>query len=207
MTKVKICGITNLDDALAACEAGADALSFVFAPEAKVRHRYIDPDAAFKIIEQLPPLVLTVAVVVNEPLEKLKEYLHFVDRVQLHGEEDIKLCRALGKAVIKAFHAGPGFDLEHMLAYPASAYLLDAALPGQRGGTGMVCDWDAARQAVAAGRPIILAGGLTPENVAEAVRIVQPYAVDVSGGVESVPGKKDHERIRTFIHNAKTSLA
>ncbi|HPO15246.1 MAG TPA: phosphoribosylanthranilate isomerase [Candidatus Hydrogenedentes bacterium] len=205
--KVKICGITNLDDALAACEAGADALGFVFAEEAKARGRYIDPDEAYHIVRALPPFVTTVAVVVNEPLDRLHRYLAFMDRVQLHGEELPEMCVQLGERVIKAFRAGPDFSVGRMLTYPAAAYLLDASVAGARGGTGALCDWASARAAVATGKKIILAGGLTPENVAEAVRTVQPYAVDVSGGVESAPGKKDHERIRKFIHHAKTSLA
>ncbi len=207
MTKVKICGITCLEDALAACDAGADALGFVFAPEARKRNRYIEPDAAREIICQLPPFVTAVAVVVNEPIDRLLHYLGFVDRVQLHGEEDAALGAELPGRVIKAFHAGPAFTVEHMLRFPAGAYLLDASVPGERGGTGTTCDWGLAREAVATGKPVILAGGLTPENVGEAVRAVRPYAVDVSGGVEAAPGKKDHERIRAFIHHAKTSLA
>jgi phosphoribosylanthranilate isomerase len=201
--RVKICGITNLDDALAACEAGADALGFNFAPEARKRNRYIDPDAARRIIEQLPPFVMSVAVCVNEPPARLREYLAFVDRVQLHGEEPPEDCAALEGRCIKVFRAGAGFDPESMLAYPATAYLLDASVAGARGGTGQTCDWDAARRAVALDRPIILAGGLTPENVAEAIRRVNPYGVDTAGGVESSPGKKDHVRIREFVRNAK----
>jgi phosphoribosylanthranilate isomerase len=203
--RVKICGITNLEDALAACEAGADALGFVFAPEAKARNRYIDPSQARKIIEKLPPLVATVAVCVNEPPERLLGYADFFDRLQLCGEEraeDVAILRR--ERLIKVFHAGPDFDLASAIAFPASACLLDA--PGAHGGTGAACDWTAARKAVDAGLRVILAGGLTPENVAEAVRAVRPYAVDTSGGVESAPGKKDHDRIRRFIENAKNAL-
>ncbi|NIA15401.1 MAG: phosphoribosylanthranilate isomerase [Nitrospiraceae bacterium] len=205
--KVKICGITNLEDALAACEAGADALGFVFAEEAKARNRYVDPEEACAIIQQLPPFVLSVAVCVNEPIERLAEYLGFVDRVQLCGEESVEDCRALGPRAIKAFGVPAGFDSRAMLAYPASAYLLDASVRGAHGGTGVTCDWQRARDAVALGRPIILAGGLTPDNVAEAVRTVRPYGVDTSGGVERAPGKKDHERIRRFIENAQTPIS
>ena len=204
--KVKVCGITNLEDAMAACEAGADALGFVFAPEAKARSRYIAPDDARRIIEQLPPFVVTVAVCVNERPERLLEYLEFVDRVQLHGEESVEDCSAVAHRAIKAFRVSPGFEAAAMSVYPARAYLLDAFVPGARGGTGKTCDWDLARQAVALGKPLILAGGLTPENVAEAVRRVRPYAVDTSGGVERAPGKKDHERIRRFIQNVRSSV-
>ena len=203
MTKVKICGITNLEDALAACDAGADALGFVFAPEAKARNRYVSPKDAQQICHALPPFVAKVAVCVNEPVDQIMQYLHFVDFVQLCGEESPVDCRFLAKRAIKVFHAGPDFKPEDMLAYPAKAYLLDTAMNGTHGGSGIPCDWELARQAVALGRPIILAGGLTPENVAAAVARVRPYAVDASGGVESAPGKKDHERVRLFIQNAK----
>ena len=203
--RVKICGITNLEDALAACDAGADALGFVFAPEAKARNRYVEPAEVRAIIGKLPPFVITVAVCVNEPPEKLLEYAQFCDRLQLCGEEQPKDVAALPRErIIKAFRAGPDFDLAAALAYPASACLLDA--PGAHGGAGTACDWTAARNAVDAGLRVILAGGLTPENVAEAVRAVRPYAVDTSGGVECAPGKKDHDRIRRFIANAKNAL-
>jgi len=207
VTKVKICGITTRDDALGACDAGADAIGFVFAREGKKNNRYIDPEDALGIIEALPPFLTTVAVVVNDPIERLREYLTFVDRIQLHGDEDPELCRELGGRAIKSFRAGPGFQIEQMRDYPACAYLLDACVPGARGGTGKTCDWTAAQAAVQSGFRIILAGGLTPGNVTEAVRRVRPYAVDASGGVECAPGKKDHERIREFIQRAKVSLA
>lgn len=204
--KVKICGITNLEDALAACEAGADALGFNFAEEAKRKNRYIDPEEALKICEKLPPFVCKTAVCVNESVERLREYLGFMDRVQLHGEEPIEVCEAVGTQAIKAFRATPDFDPESMLAYPVAAYLLDAYVPGARGGTGKVADWELARRTVAVAGPLILAGGLNPENVAEAVQAVRPYGVDTAGGVEREPGKKDHERVRDFIRNAKAPL-
>jgi len=207
VTKVKICGITNVEDALAACEAGADALGFVFAPEAKRRNRHIEPEDARAIVEQLPPFVTTVAVCVNEPVERLAQVLSFVDCIQFHGDEDPAAVGSMPWLAIKAFRTGPEFSIEEMLRYPCRAYLLDAYSGEGRGGTGQVCDWEIAKEAVATGKRIILAGGLTPENVAEAVRAVRPYAVDVSGGVEAAPGKKDHERIRQFIRNVKTALA
>jgi phosphoribosylanthranilate isomerase len=203
VTKVKICGITNLDDAMAACEAGADAIGFVFAREAMARNRYIAPDEAQKICHALPPFVQKVAVCVNEPVDDMMRYLHFVNYVQLCGDETAIDCQFVSRRSIKVFHVGADFDPKAMLQYPTTAYLLDASVGNQRGGTGENCDWNAARCAVELGRPIILAGGLTPENVADAVAKVRPYAVDVSGGVESAPGKKDHERIRSFIRNVK----
>jgi len=206
MTKVKICGITNLEDALAACDAGADALGFVLAPEAKKRNRFIEFEAAAAIIEHVPPFVSTVAVCVNEPLDRIAHYLTVFDYIQFHGEErpeDIPLPHI----AIKAFRTGPDFRIEAMEPYRTRAWLLDAYAPQARGGTGATCDWTLAQQAVATGSPIILAGGLNPDNVAEAVRTVHPWAVDTSGGVEGAPGKKDHDRIRSFIHHAKTPLA
>jgi phosphoribosylanthranilate isomerase len=209
--KVKICGITNLDDALAACDAGADALGFVFAPEAKARNRYVDPEQARRICDQLPPFVSTVAVCVNEPLDRLVEYLEFLDWVQLCGEETIKEYAAVAPRAIKVIHIPPSPIPKPQTPNPKPQFptlLLDASMCGAHGGTGKTCDWDAARGIVAdAGRPVILAGGLTPENVAEAVRRVQPYGVDTSGGVEHAPGKKDHDKIRAFIRNARLPVS
>lgn len=199
-TRIKICGITNLDDALAACDAGADALGFVFAPEARRRNRYIAPADTADIIARLPVFVTTVAVVVNEPPEALRGYLDVVDLLQLHGEESPELCRALGRRAFKAVRAASEADLPALADWPCGTILLDAMVPGDRGGTGTVCDWNLAAKAVAeCGRRIVLAGGLDPENVGEAVRLVRPWAVDVSSGVECAPGKKSHERIRRFI--------
>lgn len=204
--RIKICGITNYDDAMAACEAGADALGFVFAPEARARNRYIDPDAARRIIERLPPLVGSVAVCVDDSPARWAEYLSFTDRVQLCGAESPEDCARFPGRLIKVFHVSPAFRPEDTLAYPGTACLLDACVPGAHGGTGTACDWDAARRVSTLGPPIILAGGLSPENIAEAIRTVRPYAVDTSGGVERAPGKKDHERIREFIRQARLSL-
>lgn len=199
MTRVKICGITSAADAVAACDAGADAIGFNFAEEAKGRGRYIAPGDAAEIAAILPPFVMTVAICVNAPEPVLRDYLKIVDLVQLHGEEPPELCAAVGARAIKAFRMRPGFSPGEMQAYAARAWLLDAYVPGARGGTGQACDWDAAAHAVALGRPLILAGGLTPENVGEAVTRVRPYAVDVSGGVESAPGRKDHGRMCAFV--------
>jgi phosphoribosylanthranilate isomerase len=206
MTRVKICGITNLEDALASSDAGADALGFNFSEEAKRKGRYIEPGEAEKICKGIPPFLTKVAVAVNPRPEQVMEWLPFVDCVQLHGEESVEFCERLSAKLIKAFHAGPDFDPENMLKYPVSAFLLDASVKGQRGGTGQTCDWDAASAAVALGRPVILAGGLTPENVADSVRAVQPYAVDTASGVESEPGKKDHGKLRDFVERAKSAV-
>lgn len=204
--KVKICGITTPEDALAACEAGADALGFNFAPEAKARGRYVEPATARSIAALLPPFVTVTAVCVNPTVDQVRDWLSFCHCVQLHGEETAEFSAAFGRRAIKAFRAAPGFQVESMLAYDVGAYLLDAYAPDARGGTGKTFDWDLARKAVVLGKPLILAGGLTPDNVAEAVRTVRPFAVDTAGGVEYAPGKKDHDRIRRFIENAKRAL-
>jgi phosphoribosylanthranilate isomerase len=202
--KVKICGITNLADALAACEAGADALGFNFSEEAKKRRRYIDPDAARLIISQLPPFVMSVAVSVNADPARYTDWLQFVDLLQLHGDESPQVVAPVAHKTIKVFRAAPDFDTAAMLSYPCRAHLLDAYVSGDPGGTGTTCDWNTAQKAAESSTPLILAGGLTPDNVAQAINTVRPYAVDTAGGVESEPGKKDHERIRDFIRNAKT---
>ncbi len=207
MVKVKICGITNDEDALVACEAGADILGFVLAPEARKRNRYIAPEAAAAIIERLPSFVVTVGVVVNETLETLREYAIIFDRIQLHGDESAEFCRAVGGRAYKAFQTGPTLTHDTIAAWPGDVCLLDAWALDRRGGTGRRCDWQFAAQA-ARTKKIILAGGLSPDNVEEAVLRVRPYGVDASGGLECAPGKKDHDRIRKFINNAKrASLA
>jgi phosphoribosylanthranilate isomerase len=207
--KVKICGITNLEDALAAVDAGADALGFNFAEEAKAKNRYISPNEAWRIAESLPPFITTVAVTVNADAKVvMREYLAFMDRVQLHGEEPPEYAKAFASRAIKALRMGPDFSPDEINRYNVRSILLDAYDPAARGGTGKTADWELARTVVMKSRvPVLLAGGLTPENVAEAVRIVRPYGVDVSGGVEKEPGKKDHGKIRRFIHEAKLPIS
>jgi phosphoribosylanthranilate isomerase len=208
MTKIKICGITNRDDALAVCDAGADAIGFVLAPEAAKRSRYVDPDTVREIVAQLPAYIVTVAVVVNEPLERIREYLGFLDRVQLHGDESPEFCAAAGPRAYKAIRPTSIAGAAEFIRWPGATLLLDAHVTGEHGGTGQYADWNAALRAVQTGKRIVLAGGLTPENVGEAIQRVRPWAVDVSGGVEESPGKKSHERIRSFVYNVrKASLA
>lgn len=206
MVKVKICGITNKEDALLSCEAGADAIGIVLAPEAKSRHRYVPFEEAVEILEVVPPFVSTVAVIVNEPMENWVKYLSYFDYVQMCGEEkpeDIPL----GQSIIKAFHVDENFSLEQMLAYKVRGYLLDAKVAGAHGGTGKTCNWEKAKEAVETGKPVILAGGLNIDNVADAVRLVRPYGVDVSTGVEMYPGKKDKDLVKEFIYRAKNALS
>jgi phosphoribosylanthranilate isomerase len=204
MIKVKICGITRLEDALAAADAGADALGFVFHPKSP---RHVFPEQAASIIRHLPPFVQTVGLFVNESLETVNRTagLCGLDVVQLHGEESPEFCDAVTRRVIKAFRVKDITCLEPMNAYGAAAFLLDAWSPSAHGGTGRTFNWEVAACAARVSR-IILAGGLTPDNVAEAIRQVGPYGVDVSSGVEASPGKKDSRKIADFICNAKSEL-
>jgi phosphoribosylanthranilate isomerase len=198
MVKVKICGITSLEDALAAVEAGADALGFVFYSASP---RNISPEQAADIIRNLPPFVQTVGLFVNEELAAVNEISDRcgLDVVQLHGSETPGYCESVSRRIIKAFRVRDIATLDALLQYKVSGCLLDAWSPTAPGGTGQTFNWDVAEEAVKRGQRIILAGGLTPDNVAEAVRQVKPYAVDVSSGVESSPGCKDAEKVRTFL--------
>lgn len=207
MVRVKICGITNLEDALAAVEAGADALGFNFYPRSP---RYIEPDRARAIVAQLPPFVTPVGVFVNEAdLEAMARIVTQVRLavVQLHGDEPPAFCQQAAHRwwVIKAVRVGPDFRPQQWAHYPAHALLLDTARAGAYGGTGERFDWAWARRAKAFIPRVILAGGLSPENVAAAVDDVRPYAVDVCTGVEARPGKKDPEKMRAFVAAAKAA--
>ncbi len=197
MIKVKICGITTLEDALAAADAGVDALGFNFY---KKSPRYIEPAKAAEIIGQLPPLLIPVGIFVNEREERIREIQHItcLQAIQLHGDESPEFCQRFGNRVIKAFQVKDKESLEAMAHYRVGAFLLDSYKDGLRGGTGTTFDWHLAVVAKTFGR-IILAGGLTEENVAEAVKLVQPYGVDVAGGVEKEKGIKDHAKMRRFI--------
>ena len=205
--RVKICGLTNLDDALAATEAGADALGFILYEKSP---RFLPMEKALGILAALPPFITAVAVTVNATaaftnLGWRKQLKHF-GAAQLHGSESPAHCRAVAKylPVIKALPADRASKMNPQ-DYPVSAFLLDTPSP-EHGGTGRSFDWNLAlefKKKIL--RPLILSGGLTPENVAEAIAKVQPYAVDVSSGVESAPGKKDHAKLRDFIQACKKS--
>ena len=200
MTFVKICGITNLPDALVAVSEGADALGFNFYRESS---RYVEPLEARRIIEQLPSSVLTVGVFVNEETpEQLKAVASEagVSAIQLHGDESPDYCSALRDSyVIKAFAVTEAFDIRTILEYSIDAVLLDASHHKLRGGTGKVIDWAVAKRVGKLDVKMFLAGGLTPENVREAIDTVNPYAVDACSGVERVPGMKDHRRLHEFF--------
>ncbi len=198
--KVKICGLTSPEDALFAAEAGADALGFVFY-EGSPRHVF--PETVREIVSALPPFITTVGVFVNAPPAEIREVLTLtgLDVVQLHGDEPPEES-SLFPRVIKAFRVRDVTVLEEIRRFRASAYLLDTYDPDVPGGTGKSFNWEIAREAARFG-PVILAGGLTPGNVAEAVRTARPYAVDVSSGVEAEKGKKDPGKVRLFIERAK----
>ncbi|MFA7404904.1 MAG: phosphoribosylanthranilate isomerase [Pelobacteraceae bacterium] len=203
MVRVKICGITNLEDALMAVEAGADALGFVFFQGSP---RYISPEQASAIIRHLPPFVQTVGLFVNEEAATVNLVADQcgLDIVQLHGDETPEYCSAIKRRIIKAFRVKDSASLDEMPNYPVAACLLDAWSPVARGGTGLTFNWETAAKA-AASHCIILAGGLNPENVAGAIAAVRPYAVDVSSGVESEPGKKSKTKLVEFVRAARKS--
>ena len=203
MVRIKICGITNLDDARLAAELGAHALGFIFYAKSP---RFVRPDAAREIIRNLPPLVMTVGVFVDEEAGVVKDIAETagLDWVQLHGQESPEYCRSLQRRVIKGFRIKDAQSLSLLPVYRRSvqAFLLDTYKAGTTGGTGETFDWTLARQAKELGT-IILAGGLTPGNVAQAIKAVQPAAVDVASGVEAAPGKKDLEKLRAFFEAVK----
>lgn len=196
MTLVKICGITNLVDARAAVEAGADLLGFNFY---RPSPRYIAPPDARKIIGQLPETVVKVGVFVNEGLHSVERIAAEagLSAVQLHGDESPEYCRELAETyVIKAFGAGDNLNLE---AYDVDAIMLDTKDDLLHGGTGRTFDWSIAQRTNKAVPKLFLAGGLSPENVAEAITTVHPYAVDACSSLEERLGKKNHERVHAFV--------
>jgi phosphoribosylanthranilate isomerase len=198
--RVKICGLTRLEDALAAARLGADALGFNFWPRSK---RYVPPEAAGAIVRSLPAGVATFGVFVDPTREEVLAALAAsgVGVVQLHGDEPPALCTSLPAPVVKAIRVESSASLASLASYEVRAFLLDAPSAGY-GGSGRTFDWSLAAE-VARELPVLLAGGLAPENVAEAVRTVRPLAVDVASGVESAPGVKDLGRLQAFIRAAK----
>lgn len=198
--KIKICGITNQEDAQLAVEAGADALGFVFYAQSP---RSIEPSVAKRIIAQLPPFVFPVGVFVNHDQETIRNVFDDcgLALAQLHGDESPAFCESLGRPVLRAIRLRDRGSLLALAEYKGRmgvrGFVVDAFSPEAYGGTGKTVDWSLAHE-VAKAAPILLAGGLTPTNVQEAVQQVQPYGVDVSSGVEDSPGKKNHEKIRAF---------
>ena len=201
MTLIKICGITNLTDALHAVDAGADALGFNFYGPSP---RYIEPSKAREIIDQLPENLLKVGVFVNEDsLISIAEDSG-VNALQLHGDETPEYCSRLKDwFVVKTLSVDEEFDAQRCLAYKVDAIMLDAKHPKLRGGTGQVIDWYMARTIQQMGVKVILAGGLSSENVEEAIKVVEPYAVDACSALENKPGKKDRQKVSAFIQTIR----
>ncbi|ADJ28846.1 phosphoribosylanthranilate isomerase [Nitrosococcus watsonii] len=197
-TRVKFCGITRREDALQAVRLGADAIGLVFYSESP---RAVSPQQAYQIVRELPPFVTVVGLFVNAAPGYLQQILERVpiDILQFHGEEPPEDCSHYGRAYIKAIRMAEGVDLPGLAqSYgSASALLLDTYQAGVPGGTGRAFDWGRVPKSLS--KAVILAGGLTPENIAQAVKQVRPYAVDVSGGVERVKGVKDAAKMAAFM--------
>jgi phosphoribosylanthranilate isomerase len=197
--RIKVCGITRLEDAQLAVELGASAIGFILWPESP---RFIDAARAKTIIEALPPFVTPVGVFVDQPRQQVNDIAMQIGlgAVQLHGNETPEYCGCIRHRVVRAIGLTPMTDLASLRAWPASiTLLLDAHDPEKHGGTGRTVNWALATR-VAAMRRTILSGGLRPDNVGAAVDAVRPYAIDVSSGVEARPGVKDPERMRAFFH-------
>lgn len=201
-TRVKICGITRVEDAMAAVEAGADALGFVFYPPSP---RDVSVAQAGRIVTQLPPFVTTVALFVNAERQDIAQVLQNarIDLIQFHGDESPAYCAGHGRPWVKALRMKDGVDLQRLEQeyHGASGLLLDAYKAGVPGGTGDSFDWERIPREMAS--RLILAGGLNPQNVAAAIHKVRPYAVDVSGGVEAAKGIKDQEKIKQFMRGVE----
>ena len=196
--RVKICGVTGLADALAAVDAGADALGFMFYPRSP---RAVMPAQVRAITRALPPFVARVGVFVDAMADDIHATVRAagLDTLQLHGAETPEFCAQFDLPVIKAFRVADEAVLGELPKYPVAAHLLDAWSPAAHGGTGATFNWAIARTAVAAGHRIVLAGGLTPDNAARAVAEGGPFGLDVSSGVESAPGRKDPAKLRAFL--------
>jgi phosphoribosylanthranilate isomerase len=198
-TRIKVCGITCQEDARAAVAAGADGLGFIFVEQSP---RLVEPETVRAITGELPPFVSRVGVFLDEEIEVIQEIIHYcrLSLVQLHGIESPEYCRKISCQVIKSFSVQAGSDKEELAAYTdvVGGFLLDTYHEDMAGGTGMVFDWKLVEQVKPPG-PVILAGGLTPENVGEAIRQVKPYAVDVNSGVEYQPGRKDTDKLDRFV--------
>jgi phosphoribosylanthranilate isomerase len=206
MMFIKICGITNVDDALAAVAAGADALGFNFY---KPSPRYVTQQNARQILDELPVSVFTVGVFVNE--ESPESVLHIaneagVTALQLHGDESPGYCRELAanRYVIKTLSVSNDFEVRMVQGYEVEAIMLDTKHSALRGGTGRVFDWSIAKEVSAIVPKLFLAGGLSPENIEEAIETVCPYAVDACSALEDEPGRKNHERMRAFVERARS---
>lgn len=200
--KIKICGITRYEDARVALNLGVDALGFIFYPKSP---RFIQPSDAYRIISKLPPFVSKVGVFVNESIDTVNTVVKRfgINTVQLHGEESPEYIQKIQAPVVKSFSVDPNFDLNNLNAYEVSAFLLDTWDQDKRGGTGRTFDWKVAVRATTLPKPIILAGGLGPSNIEEALRNVQPYAIDVNSGVEIMPGVKNPHKMKEVVNKVR----
>lgn len=196
-TRVKVCGITNIEDALAAAQAGADAIGLVFYAKSP---RAVTAEQAAKIVAALPPFVTTVALFVDARADEVQQILQQVpiDLLQFHGDESPEFCISFQRPYIKALRMQPGIDITQQANMHRSALgiLLDAWVPGVPGGTGQTFNWN---DIPSLAQPLVLAGGLTPDNVQQAITQVSPWAVDVSGGLEMSKGRKDHAKVQAFM--------
>ena len=201
MVKIKICGITELDDALHAVDCGADALGFVFYERSP---RAVTSKRAQAIIAELPPFVTVVGLFVNEDPVNIRLIADHcgLDVIQYHGDESPDTVRLAPRRSIRALRVRESETLDDIDHYPGCGLLLDAWVSGAFGGTGVLCNWEIAA-GIAKKRPVILAGGLTPDNVGAAIQTVRPYVVDVSSGVEEAPGRKDRKKVAAFIRAAQ----
>ena len=203
-TRIKICGITSVEDGVAAAEAGADMIGLMFYERSP---RHISFATAGEISRALSPFIVKVGVFVNPNEDTVMRAINDcgVTLLQFHGEETPGFCTQFGAMSMKAFRIKDAESLDALPNYPTDAWLLDAYSPDAHGGTGAKFNWELAIEAKNLGRPIFLAGGLTAENVGVAVEKVQPFGVDVSSGVESAPGKKNHAKVRAFIQAVRQS--
>ena len=201
MTRIKVCGITNSEDAFCAVRLGATALGFVFYEESS---RFVTPSEAREVIKHLPPFVTKVGVFVNAEADYLREARDIAgfDVYQFHGDETPEFCAAFGEDYIKAIRVKDTSSLDAVELYDTDAFLFDTYSPDAYGGTGENFSWDVLSGRKLGDKFVILSGGLTPENVRDAIRAVNPYAVDVSSGVESSPGIKDHLKLKRFMEAA-----
>ncbi len=203
--KIKICGITNPEDALDAVSLGVDAIGFIFAPSSK---RYVSPDMAQAISIFLPPFVSVVGVFVNQSIDEIEQTIVRcqLDVVQLHGDESPQFCQGITRRVIKAFRVAQPEDLACIEYYQGfvSSFLLDTKVQNMDGGTGRIFDWGLALKAKEYQTPLILAGGINAQNLNKAFQMVNPYAVDLSSSVEASPGKKDYHKMQEIIGIAKS---
>ncbi|MDI6785494.1 MAG: phosphoribosylanthranilate isomerase [bacterium] len=201
MVKIKVCGITNIKDALECVELGIDALGFIFA-ESK---RRVNKETVKEIARELPPFITLVGVFVNEEKETVKKIAKYckLDILQFHGQETTNYCQEfIEYKTIKSFSIKSKFSLEDVNNFQVSAYLFDTFKMGTHGGTGICFDWNVLKRA-SFKRPIIISGGLNSDNIARCINLLQPYAVDICSGVEEYPGKKDKEKLRNFIKKIK----